>query len=84
MRWMMVFVAGALGLLGGCAHEHVRSGYVGTASMDQDQVMQILNQRGFVDISNLHKNGDDWVGSASKDGQPVNFDIDKSGNIHTK
>jgi hypothetical protein len=52
--------------------------------MDQDQVTQLLYQHGFVDISNLHKNGSDWVGSASKDGQSVGFDIDRSGTIHTK
>jgi hypothetical protein len=83
MRPMMVCAAGAL-WLAACAHEHATSEYMGTGSMDQEQVTQLLNQHGFVDISNLHKNGPDWVGSASKDGQAVSFDIDKRGTIHTK
>ncbi len=86
MRQVMVWVlaAGALCGVAACAHEQQRSEYVGTAAMDQDQVTQLLYQHGFVDISNLHKNGSDWVGSASKDGQSVGFDIDRSGTIHTK
>lgn len=64
--------------------EKVRSDYIGTASMDQDQVTQLLAQGGYQDITNLHKNGRDWVGSATKDGSPVNFDIDKDGTIRTR
>lgn len=52
--------------------------------MDQDQVAQLLNKQGYTNITNLHKNGPDWVGSANKDGQMVNFDIGKDGNVHTK
>ena len=84
MRRGMVLAAGALFGLAACSHEHTKSEYMGTAAMDQEQVMQLLNQHGFVDISNLHRNGSDWVGSASRDGQAVGFDIDKSGTIHTK
>ena len=84
MRRMIILAAGALFGLAACAHEHTQSEYMGTGSMDQEQVMQLLNQHGFVDISNLHKNGPDWVGSASKDGQAVGFDIDKRGTIHTR
>ncbi len=84
MRRVMVWAAGALFGLAACAHEDTKSEYMGTGSMDQSQVMQLLNQHGYVDISNLHKNGPDWVGSASKDGQAVSFDIDKHGTIHTK
>ena len=84
MRRVMVLAAGALFGLAACAHEHTKSEYVGTATMDQDQVRQLLNQHGFVDVSNLHRNGSDWVGSASRDGQAVGFDIDKKGTIHTK
>ena len=68
----------------GHEHENVKSNYVGVASMDQDQVTQLLNKQGYGEITNLHKNGPDWVGSANKDGQMVNFDIDKDGNIRTK
>ncbi|MBV8144042.1 MAG: hypothetical protein JO184_03460 [Gammaproteobacteria bacterium] len=68
----------------GHEHENVKSTYVGVASMDQDQVAQLLTKQGYTDITNLHKNGPDWVGAASKDGQMVNFDIDKDGTIHTK
>ena len=70
--------------LGACSSERVKTNYVGTASMDQDQVVQLLTQQGYTDINGLHKNGDDWIGSANKDGQVVNFDIDKKGTIHTK
>jgi hypothetical protein len=77
--------AALLVLLSACAtHETVKSSYVGTAAMNEDQVTQLLNQQGYTDVNNLHENGQDWIGSASKDGQVVNFDIDKSGNIHTK
>ena len=84
MRRLMIWAAGALFGLVACTHEHTKSEYLGTGSMDQEQVTQLLNQHGFVDISNLHRNGSDWVGSASRDGQAVGFDIDKHGNIHTK
>lgn len=64
--------------------EDVKSTYVGTASMTEAQVTQLLNEKGYHEIINLHLNGPDWVGSATKDGSPVSFDIDKGGNIHTK
>lgn len=77
--------AALLALLGACAaHETVKSSYVGTAAMNEDQVTQLLNQQGYTDVTNLHENGQNWIGSASKGGQIVNFDIDKNGNIHTK
>lgn len=59
--------------------------YVGTASLDQDQVTQLLNQHGYANVTGLHKNGPDWIGSAiNNTGQTVNFDIDKDGTIKTK
>jgi len=64
--------------------EAVRSGYVGTATMSEDQVTELLTQNGYQDVTNLHKNGQDWVGAANKDGSPVTFDIDKDGAIHSK
>ncbi len=77
-------LTGALGACSMFGGEHVHSGYVGTASLSEDQVTQLLNEQGYTDITGLHKNGSDWVGSADKDGQQVNFDIDKGGTIHTK
>jgi hypothetical protein len=72
-------------LLSACAtHEDVKSSYVGTGAMNEDQVTQLLNQQGYTDVTNLHENGQDWIGSASKDGQVVNFDIDKHGDVRTK
>jgi hypothetical protein len=71
-------------ILCACSHENVKSEYMGTASMDENQVMQLLDQHGYTAISNLHENGQDWVGSATKDGRPVSFDIDKSGTIHSR
>ena len=53
--------------------------------MDDNHIAQLLSDRGYNHITNLHKNGSDWVGSATnQNGQPVNFDIDKDGNILTK
>ena len=50
-----------------------------------EQATELLNEQGYTEITGLHKNGTDWVGSAvDKDGQQVNFDIDKGGTIHTK
>ncbi|MGB6602957.1 MAG: hypothetical protein WA747_15665 [Steroidobacteraceae bacterium] len=60
-------------------------GYVGPASLDEQQVTQLLNQNGYSNIEGLHKNGSDWVGGATnRSGQQVNFDIDKDGTINTK
>jgi hypothetical protein len=77
-----------LGALSACSmfgRENVHSGYVGTASLNQDQITRLLNEQGYTNVTGLHKNGPDWVGSATdKDGQTVNFDIDKDGTIHTK
>lgn len=78
-------LAGALSACSTFSGERVHSGYVGPAALNQDQVTQLLNEQGYTEITGLHKNGTDWVGSAvDKDGQQVNFDIDKDGTIHTK
>lgn len=72
----------ACSLFGG---EKVQSGYVGPAAMNQAQVTHLLNEQGYTDITGLHMNGTNWIGSAmNKDGRQVNFDIDKGGTIHTK
>jgi hypothetical protein len=84
LLWSAPLALVACSEMPGHEHEHVKSSYVGVASMDQEQVAQLLAKRGYTDITNLHKNGPDWVGSADKDGQVVNFDIDKDGNVHTK
>jgi hypothetical protein len=70
--------------LAACSHEDVRSGYIGPASMTQDQVVQMLNQQGYTDIDGLHKNGQHWVGAAEKDGHQVTFDIGADGKIRTR
>ena len=67
-----------------CSHESVKSGYVGPASLTQDQVVQILEQNGYSGVTGLHKNGEDWVGAAQKDGQQVNFDVARDGTVRTK
>lgn len=65
--------------------ERSEKGYVGTASLGQDQVTQLLNEKGYTHIEGLHKNGPDWIGSATNaSGQQVNFDIDKNGNLTAK
>ena len=59
--------------------------YVGPASLDDQQVTELLHQKGYTNISGLHKNGSDWIGAATnRSGQEVNFDIDKDGTINTK
>lgn len=67
-----------------CSRESVKSGYVGPASLNEDQVQQLLEQQGYSQITGLHKNGRDWVGAAVKDGRQVNFDIAADGKIETK
>ncbi len=65
--------------------EKVHSAYVGPAALDQDQITRLLNEQGYTNITALHKNGSDWIGSANnRDGQEVTFDVDKAGTIHTK
>jgi hypothetical protein len=71
-------------MLVACTGERVKSGYVGTGSMDMDQVTQLLTQQGYTGITGLHKNGQDWVGQAEKDGQPASFDIAPDGTMKTK
>lgn len=67
-----------------CTDVRVKSGYIGTASMNQEQILQLLTEQGYTNVTDLHKNGDDWFGGAQKDGRLVNLDIDKGGDIHTK
>ena len=74
----------ALMIVSACSSENVKSGYVGPASMTQDQVVQTLEQNGYTGVTGLHKNGQDWVGAAQKDGQQVNFDVARDGTIRTK
>jgi hypothetical protein len=65
--------------------ERTQAGYVGTASLDQDHVAQLLRDKGYSDIIDLHMNGNHWIGSATNPaGQSVAFDIDKDGVIRTK
>ena len=88
MLKIIVVTLTLLGALGACSlfgGEKVESGYVGPAAMSRDQVTRLLNEQGYSDITGLHMNGNDWIGSAmNKDGRQVNFDIDKGGTIHTK
>jgi hypothetical protein len=70
---------------GSPSSETTKNGYVGTSSMNAGQVTQLLHNQGYTGISNLHKNGNDWVGSAvGTNGTSVDFDIDQAGVIHTK
>lgn len=93
MRTVGVFLMTATFLaLGGCslldhssASENVRTAYAGPASMTADQVRQLLHNQGYTHVTNLHRNGDDWLGSATTSGGAhVNFDMDKNGVIRTK
>lgn len=92
MRTATVIMGAALVALGGCSmldrastSENVRTAYAGPATMTSDQVKQLLHNQGYHEITDLHQNGDDWIGAATTStGTHVDFDIDKSGNIHTK
>lgn len=92
MRIAIVLGSAALLALGGCAmldrsssSENVKTAYAGTASMNQQQVMQLLHNQGYANVTGLHQNGDDWVGAATTSaGNRIDFDMDKSGVIHTK
>jgi hypothetical protein len=85
MRLPAIVPLSFLLVLAACAgREDVKSSYVGTASMNEDQVTQLLTQQNFTGITGLHKNGRDWVGEAQKDGQSTSFDIAPNGTIHTK
>jgi hypothetical protein len=92
MRTAIVLGGVALLALGGCSlldrsstSENVKTAYAGTASMTAQQVTQLLHNQGYTHVTNLHQNGDDWVGAATTStGNHVDFDIDKSGVIHTK
>ena len=62
-----------------------QTSYAGTSSMSAVQIDQLLRGQGYRDISNLHRNGPDWVGSAvNANGAAVNFDIDPGGTVHIK
>jgi uncharacterized protein YceK len=92
MRNGIVFVGIALFALGGCSlldrtssSENVKSAYAGTASMTTQQVEELLQNQGYTDVTDLHQNGNDWIGAAvTSAGKHVDFDIDKGGVIHTK
>lgn len=71
-------------VLEACGGESVKSSYIGTATMNQDQVTQMLMQQNYTEITGLHQNGRDWVGNAQKGGQSVSFDIAPDGTVHTK
>lgn len=53
--------------------------------MNETQITRDLQDHGYSNITNLHKSGNDWIGSAaSRSGQSVDFDVDEHGVIHTK
>ena len=85
LSYLLVLLLSACSMFGSDSSEKVHSAYMGTGSMDQQQIGRLLTEQGYTDITGLHKNGADWVGSAiNRDGQTVNFDIDKTGNVRTK
>ncbi|HUN76518.1 MAG TPA: hypothetical protein VMU40_18535 [Steroidobacteraceae bacterium] len=92
MRTAIVLGGAALLALGGCSlfdrsstSENVKTAYAGTANMTAQQVADLLHNEGYSHVTDLHQNGDDWLGAATTStGNHVDFDIDKSGVIHTK
>lgn len=54
----------------------------GSSAMNESQARQNLRDHGYGNVSNLHRSGDDWVGTATNNnGQPVNFDMNPAGII---
>ncbi|HEX7968007.1 MAG TPA: hypothetical protein VF502_07295 [Stellaceae bacterium] len=54
----------------------------GSSVMNESQARQNLRAHGYGNVSNLHRSGDDWVGTATDNsGQPVNFDMNPAGVI---
>ena len=93
MRALGVLMAVTLFTVAGCSmfadrsstSENVHSAYAGTASMTSGQVTQLLHNKGYTNVHDLHQNGEDWVGAATdSSGTKVTFDMDKNGMIHTK
>lgn len=92
MRTAVVVVGATLLTLSGCAmfdrsspSENVQTAYAGTSSMSARQIAMLLHEKGYTDVSDLHKNGNDWLGAATNStGMHVDFDIDKGGVIHEK
>ena len=52
------------------------------APLSESQIRDGLSDHGYSNISNLHKAGNDWTGSAvDSTGKPVVFDVDDYGVI---
>jgi len=69
-------------LCGCAAHVHSDPGLNEPNSRTREQAVQILIHDGYRDITDLHRNGEDWIGTATKHGKRANVDIDKTGNIN--
>jgi hypothetical protein len=53
-----------------------------TGRMSESQARQDLNNHGYSNVSDMHRSGNDWMGSAiDSSGKPVNFDVDEQGVI---
>ena len=82
---LVASLAACSSLYGSDSSPTTKTSYVGTSSMGPTEVGQLLRNNGYSHISNLHKNGADWIGSAvNQSGKPVAFDVDQNGVVHTK
>lgn len=53
-----------------------------TSSMSEARVRQDLSDHGYTNVSDLHRSGDGWAGSAvDSTGKSVNVDVDHLGAI---
>lgn len=66
----------------GCAAKRVETPSADSGTMSRKQVVQVLIHHGYRDITGLYRNGEDWIGAATKHGQVLNFDVDKTGNVN--
>ena len=50
--------------------------------MSEAQAREDLGNHGYSNVSDMHRSGNDWMGSAiDSSGKPVNFDVDEQGVI---
>jgi hypothetical protein len=81
MRPFAVLLCSCLLTVAACA-PHVRvTPRVATTAITREQATQILIHEGYRNITDLHQNGEEWVGTATKRGKTATFDIDSNGQV---
>lgn len=63
-----------------CSSRPVQADHGASRGLNQQRAVQLLAEQGYTHVSELHKRGSHWMGTADKGGQQVTFDLDKDGN----